>query len=50
MSDFDTKENCFGQDIEEYLITRGGYTKGATKKLNRKPVLGAPGGTGPHPL
>ena len=22
MSDFDTKENCFGQDIEEYLINR----------------------------
>ena len=28
MSDFDVKEKRFEQDIEEYLITKGGYTKG----------------------
>lgn len=27
MSDFDVKEKRFEQDIEEYLITEGGYVK-----------------------
>ena len=27
MSDFDVKEKRFEQDIEEYLITEGGYEK-----------------------
>ena len=35
MSDFDVKEKRFEQDIEEYLITKGGYTKGDPSKFNR---------------
>lgn len=33
--DFDVKEKRFEQDIEEYLITRGGYTKGNPTSFNR---------------
>ena len=32
---FDVKEKRFEQDIEEYLITRGGYTKGNPVTFNR---------------
>ena len=31
--DFDVKEKRFEQDIEEYLITSGGYEKGKTAPL-----------------
>ncbi|MCM1235865.1 MAG: hypothetical protein NC489_37715 [Ruminococcus flavefaciens] len=33
MSDFDLKEKRFEQDIEEYLITEGGYEKGDRANL-----------------
>ena len=33
--DFDVKEKRFEQDIEEYLITQGGYTKGNPSQFNR---------------
>ena len=33
--DFDVKEKRFEQDIEEYLITQGGYTKGNPARFNR---------------
>ena len=36
MSDFDVKEKRFEQDIEEYLITEGGYTKGNSQSFDRK--------------
>lgn len=36
MSDFDVKEQRFEQDIEEYLITEGGYTKGNPSAFDRK--------------
>ena len=39
MSDFDVKERRFEQDIEEYLITHGGYTKGNPKAFDRKLAL-----------
>ena len=35
MSDFDVKEKRFEQDIEDYLITAGGYTKGDPATFNR---------------
>lgn len=31
--DFDVKEKRFEQDIEEYLITRGGYTVKGIRQL-----------------
>ena len=39
MSDFDVKEKQFEQDIEEYLITQGGYHKGNPKDFDRKLAL-----------
>ena len=36
MSDFDVKEKRFEQDIEEYLITFGGYAKGNPSAFDRK--------------
>lgn len=36
MSDFDVKEKRFEQDIEEYLITSGGYSKGNPSAFDRK--------------
>ena len=33
--DFDVKEKRFEQDIEEYLTTKGGYTKGNPASFNR---------------
>lgn len=39
MSDFDVKEKRFEQDIEEYLITEGGYEKGDPHKFDRKLAL-----------
>lgn len=36
MSDFDVKEKRFEQDIEEYLITQGGYAKGNPQNFDRK--------------
>lgn len=39
MSDFDVKERRFEQDIEEYLITHGGYTKGNPKTFDCKLAL-----------
>lgn len=36
MPDFDYKEKRFEQDIEEYLTTQGGYTKGNPKQFDRK--------------
>ena len=39
MSDFDIKEKRFEQDIEEYLITEGGYEKGDPRKFDRKLAL-----------
>lgn len=38
-SDFDLKEKRFEQDIEEYLITEGGYEKGDPRKFDRKLAL-----------
>ena len=38
-SDFDLKEKRFEQDIEEYLITEGGYAKGDPSKFDRKLAL-----------
>lgn len=35
MSDFDVKEKRFEQDIEDYLIHFGGYTKGEPSSFNR---------------
>lgn len=35
MSDFDVKEKRFEQDIEDYLIRFGGYTKGNPPTFNR---------------
>lgn len=37
--DFDVKEKRFEQDIEEYLTTKGGYTKGDPSKFNRSTGL-----------
>ena len=39
MSDFDVKEKRFEQDIEEYLITKGGYFKGNPNDFNRSSGL-----------
>ena len=39
MSDFDVKEKRFEQDIEEYLLTEGGYEKGDPRKFDRKLAL-----------
>lgn len=39
MSDFDVKEKRFEEDIEDYLIHHGGYTKGNPKKFNRESGL-----------
>ena len=39
MSDFDVKEKRFEQDIEDYLITQGGYIKGNPKNFDRKLAL-----------
>ncbi len=36
---FDVKEKRFEQDIEEYLITKGGYTKGTSSNFDRKLAL-----------
>lgn len=36
MSDFDVKEKRFEQDIESYLVTNGGYTKGNPSDFDRK--------------
>lgn len=37
--DFEVKEKRFEQDIEDYLITRGGYLKGNPKNFDRKLAL-----------
>ena len=34
VSDFDVTEKRFEQDIEEYLITKGGYKKGSSKQFD----------------
>ena len=39
MSDFEIKEKRFEQDIEEYLITYGGYQKGNPAAFDRKLAL-----------
>lgn len=39
MPDFDVREKRFEQDIEEYLITEGGYEKGNPRKFDRKLAL-----------
>lgn len=37
--DFDVKEKRFEQDIEECLITRGGYSKGDPTAIDRELAL-----------
>jgi type I restriction enzyme R subunit len=39
MSDFDVKEKRFEEDIENYLCTDGGFTKGNPKDFDRKLAL-----------
>ena len=39
MTDFDVKEKRFEQDIEEYLCSVGGYTKGSPATFDRKLAL-----------
>lgn len=39
MPDFDVKEKRFEQDIEEYLLTYGGYEKGDSASFNREKAL-----------
>lgn len=39
MSDFDVKEKRFEEDIESYLCTEGGFTKGNPKTFDRKLAL-----------
>lgn len=39
MSDFDVKEKRFEEDIEGYLCTEGGFTKGNPKNFDRKLAL-----------
>ncbi len=39
MSDFDVKEKRFEQDIEEYLLKKGGYKKGTPSAFDRKLAL-----------
>lgn len=39
MSEFDVKEKRFEQDIEEYLISEGGYQKGNPQNFDRKLAL-----------
>ena len=39
MPDFDVKEKRFEQDIEEYLVTEGGYQKGNPRAFDREKAL-----------
>lgn len=39
MSDFDVKEKRFEEDIEAYLCTYGGYSKGSPSKFDRELAL-----------
>ena len=39
MPDFDVKEKRFEQDIEEYLVTEGGYQKGDPRAFDREKAL-----------
>ena len=39
MSDFDVKEKRFEQDIEEFLLTKGGYVKGDPSAFDHKLAL-----------
>ena len=39
MNDFDVKERRFEEDIEEWLITEGGYRKGDPSTFDRKLAL-----------
>ena len=39
MTDFDVKEKRFEQDIEEYLCSVGGYTKGSPAAFDRTLAL-----------
>ena len=39
MPDFNTKEKRFEEDIETYLCTEGGYTKGNPKAFDRRLAL-----------
>jgi type I restriction enzyme, R subunit len=39
MSDFDVREKRFEQDIEEYLLTNGGYAKGDPQTFDRTRAL-----------
>ena len=39
MTDFDVKEKRFEEDIEDYLIHQGGYTKGNPATFNRESGL-----------
>ena len=39
MSEFDVRERRFEQDIEEYLITKGGYKKGNPANFDREIAL-----------
>ena len=39
MPDFDEKEKRFEQDIEEYLVTEGGYQKGDPRAFDREKAL-----------
>ena len=39
MFDFDVKERRFEEDIEEYLITKGGYIKGNPHDFDKKLAL-----------
>ena len=39
MPDFDVKEKRFEQDIEEYLLTYGGYQKGNPAAFNREKAM-----------
>lgn len=39
MPDYDVKEKRFEQDIEEYLVTEGGYQKGDPRAFDREKAL-----------
>lgn len=39
MPDFDVREKRFEQDIEEYLVTEGGYQKGDPRAFDREKAL-----------
>ena len=41
MPDFDVREKRFEQDIEEYLLTHGGYQKGNPAAFDREKALDA---------